>query len=129
MDARVVPNLPVVIQQCAHRDGTAPAHQLRRHSPQPRPRPRNGPFEWPVPGCQAGDADQTVGSEDPSQVGKHVPCIVRVEQVEYGLPVIEGTLLPAAAVVPIDESLPLDLAALLGCGVTTARTSRTSTTA
>ncbi|HSS25955.1 MAG TPA: alcohol dehydrogenase catalytic domain-containing protein, partial [Mycobacterium sp.] len=31
----------------------------------------------------------------------------------------EQTLLPAAAVVPIDESLPLDLAALLGCGVTT----------
>jgi S-(hydroxymethyl)glutathione dehydrogenase/alcohol dehydrogenase len=31
----------------------------------------------------------------------------------------EQTLLPAAAVVPVDESLPLDLAALLGCGVTT----------
>ncbi len=31
----------------------------------------------------------------------------------------EETVLPAAAVVPIDESLPLDLAALLGCGVTT----------
>jgi S-(hydroxymethyl)glutathione dehydrogenase / alcohol dehydrogenase len=31
----------------------------------------------------------------------------------------EETLLPAAAVVPVDESLPLDLAALLGCGVTT----------
>ncbi|BBZ40158.1 alcohol dehydrogenase [Mycobacterium conspicuum] len=31
----------------------------------------------------------------------------------------EETLLPAAAVVPIDESLPLDHAALLGCGVTT----------
>ena len=31
----------------------------------------------------------------------------------------EQTLLPAAAVVPIDESLPLDQAALLGCGVTT----------
>jgi len=29
------------------------------------------------------------------------------------------TLLPATAVVPVDESLPLDLAALLGCGVTT----------
>ncbi|WP_156764812.1 zinc-binding dehydrogenase, partial [Mycobacterium sp. 1081908.1] len=27
--------------------------------------------------------------------------------------------MPAAAVVPVDESLPLDLAALLGCGVTT----------
>jgi S-(hydroxymethyl)glutathione dehydrogenase / alcohol dehydrogenase len=31
----------------------------------------------------------------------------------------EETLLPAAAVVPIDESLPLDHAALLGCGLTT----------
>jgi S-(hydroxymethyl)glutathione dehydrogenase/alcohol dehydrogenase len=31
----------------------------------------------------------------------------------------EETLLPAAAVVPVDESLPLDQAALLGCGVTT----------
>jgi S-(hydroxymethyl)glutathione dehydrogenase / alcohol dehydrogenase len=31
----------------------------------------------------------------------------------------EQTLLPAAAVVPVDESLPLDHAALLGCGVTT----------
>ena len=31
----------------------------------------------------------------------------------------EQTLLPATAVVPVDESLPLDLAALLGCGVTT----------
>lgn len=31
----------------------------------------------------------------------------------------EQTLLPAAAVVPVDGSLPLDLAALLGCGVTT----------
>ena len=31
----------------------------------------------------------------------------------------EETLLPAAAVVPVDKSLPLDLAALLGCGVTT----------
>jgi S-(hydroxymethyl)glutathione dehydrogenase/alcohol dehydrogenase len=31
----------------------------------------------------------------------------------------EETLLPATAVVPVDESLPLDLAALLGCGVTT----------
>ena len=31
----------------------------------------------------------------------------------------EETLLPAAAVVPVDESLPLDHAALLGCGVTT----------
>jgi S-(hydroxymethyl)glutathione dehydrogenase / alcohol dehydrogenase len=31
----------------------------------------------------------------------------------------EETLLPAAAVVPVAESLPLDLAALLGCGVTT----------
>jgi len=31
----------------------------------------------------------------------------------------EETLLPASAVVPVDESLPLDLAALLGCGVTT----------
>ncbi|MBW0014102.1 Zn-dependent alcohol dehydrogenase [Mycobacterium sp.] len=31
----------------------------------------------------------------------------------------EETLLPAAAVVPVDASLPLDLAALLGCGVTT----------
>ncbi len=31
----------------------------------------------------------------------------------------EETLLPAAAVVPVDEALPLDLAALLGCGVTT----------
>ncbi len=31
----------------------------------------------------------------------------------------EQTLLPAAAVVPVDQSLPLDLAALLGCGVTT----------
>ncbi len=31
----------------------------------------------------------------------------------------EETVLPAAAVVPVDESLPLDLAALLGCGVTT----------
>jgi S-(hydroxymethyl)glutathione dehydrogenase/alcohol dehydrogenase len=31
----------------------------------------------------------------------------------------EETLLPAAAVVPVDASLPFDLAALLGCGVTT----------
>ena len=31
----------------------------------------------------------------------------------------EETLLPAAAVVPVDKSLPLDHAALLGCGVTT----------
>jgi S-(hydroxymethyl)glutathione dehydrogenase/alcohol dehydrogenase len=31
----------------------------------------------------------------------------------------EETLLPAAAVVPVDESLALDHAALLGCGVTT----------
>lgn len=31
----------------------------------------------------------------------------------------EETLLPAAAVVLVDQSLPLDLAALLGCGVTT----------
>ncbi|ORB88408.1 MULTISPECIES: Zn-dependent alcohol dehydrogenase [Mycobacterium] len=31
----------------------------------------------------------------------------------------EETLLPAAAVVPVDRSLPLDHAALLGCGVTT----------
>jgi S-(hydroxymethyl)glutathione dehydrogenase / alcohol dehydrogenase len=31
----------------------------------------------------------------------------------------QETLLPAAAVVPIDESLPLDHAALLGCGLTT----------
>ncbi len=31
----------------------------------------------------------------------------------------EETLLPAAAAVPVDQSLPLDLAALLGCGVTT----------
>ncbi|CPR03348.1 zinc-dependent alcohol dehydrogenase AdhE2 [Mycobacterium bohemicum DSM 44277] len=31
----------------------------------------------------------------------------------------EETVLPAAAVVAVDESLPLDLAALLGCGVTT----------
>jgi S-(hydroxymethyl)glutathione dehydrogenase / alcohol dehydrogenase len=31
----------------------------------------------------------------------------------------EETLLPAAAVVPVDEALPLDHAALLGCGVTT----------
>jgi len=31
----------------------------------------------------------------------------------------EETLLPGTAVVPVDESLPLDLAALLGCGVTT----------
>ncbi|OBF91055.1 hypothetical protein A5791_15870 [Mycobacterium sp. 852002-51163_SCH5372311] len=31
----------------------------------------------------------------------------------------EETLLPAAAVVRVDESLPLDQAALLGCGVTT----------
>ncbi len=31
----------------------------------------------------------------------------------------EETLLPAAAVVPVDKSLPLDQAALLGCGVTT----------
>jgi S-(hydroxymethyl)glutathione dehydrogenase / alcohol dehydrogenase len=31
----------------------------------------------------------------------------------------EQTVLPAAAVVPVDESLPLDHAALLGCGVTT----------
>jgi S-(hydroxymethyl)glutathione dehydrogenase / alcohol dehydrogenase len=31
----------------------------------------------------------------------------------------EQTLLPAAAVVAVDESLPLDHAALLGCGVTT----------
>lgn len=31
----------------------------------------------------------------------------------------EQTLLPAAAVVPFDRSLPFDLAALLGCGVTT----------
>ncbi len=31
----------------------------------------------------------------------------------------EETLLPATAVVPVDESLPLHLAALLGCGVTT----------
>jgi len=31
----------------------------------------------------------------------------------------EQTLLPAAAVVPVDRSLPFDLAALLGCGVTT----------
>jgi S-(hydroxymethyl)glutathione dehydrogenase / alcohol dehydrogenase len=31
----------------------------------------------------------------------------------------EQTLLPAAAVVPVDRSLPLDLAALLGCAVTT----------
>jgi S-(hydroxymethyl)glutathione dehydrogenase/alcohol dehydrogenase len=31
----------------------------------------------------------------------------------------EETLLPAAAVVPVDESLPLDHAALLGCGLTT----------
>ena len=31
----------------------------------------------------------------------------------------EQTLLPAAAVVPMDPSLPLDLAALLGCAVTT----------
>lgn len=31
----------------------------------------------------------------------------------------EETVLPAAAVVPVDKSLPLDLAALLGCGVTT----------
>jgi S-(hydroxymethyl)glutathione dehydrogenase / alcohol dehydrogenase len=31
----------------------------------------------------------------------------------------EQTLLPAAAVVPVDPSLPLDLAALLGCAVTT----------
>lgn len=31
----------------------------------------------------------------------------------------EQTLLPAAAVVPVDASLPLDYAALLGCGVTT----------
>jgi S-(hydroxymethyl)glutathione dehydrogenase/alcohol dehydrogenase len=31
----------------------------------------------------------------------------------------EETLLPAAAVVPVDDSLPLDHAALLGCGVTT----------
>ena len=31
----------------------------------------------------------------------------------------EETLLPAAAVVPVDKALPLDHAALLGCGVTT----------
>src|ERR1700740_1318038 len=31
----------------------------------------------------------------------------------------EQTLLPAPAVVKVEESLPLDLAALLGCGVTT----------
>jgi S-(hydroxymethyl)glutathione dehydrogenase / alcohol dehydrogenase len=31
----------------------------------------------------------------------------------------EQTLLPGAAVVPVDESLPLDLAALLGCAVVT----------
>ena len=31
----------------------------------------------------------------------------------------EETLLPAGAVVPVDKSLPLDQAALLGCGVTT----------
>jgi S-(hydroxymethyl)glutathione dehydrogenase/alcohol dehydrogenase len=31
----------------------------------------------------------------------------------------EQTLLPAAAAVPVDPSLPLDLAALLGCAVTT----------
>lgn len=31
----------------------------------------------------------------------------------------EETVLPAAAVVPVDRSLPLDHAALLGCGVTT----------
>jgi S-(hydroxymethyl)glutathione dehydrogenase/alcohol dehydrogenase len=31
----------------------------------------------------------------------------------------EQTLVPAAAVVPVDPSLPLDLAALLGCAVTT----------
>ncbi len=31
----------------------------------------------------------------------------------------EETLLPAAAVVPVDKSLPLDQAALLGCGITT----------
>ncbi|GFG75488.1 zinc-binding dehydrogenase [Mycobacterium botniense] len=31
----------------------------------------------------------------------------------------EATLLPAAAVVPVDKSLPLDHAALLACGVTT----------
>ena len=61
-------------------------------------------------------------------------CLHSYDHV-YGAPYAEGagpvwpglgvgslaqeTLLPAAAVVPVDESLPLDQAALLGCGVTT----------
>ncbi|OBA78032.1 hypothetical protein A9W99_25255 [Mycobacterium sp. 1164966.3] len=66
--------------------------------------------------------------------GETVLCLHSYDHV-YGAPYAEGagpvwpgmgvaslaeeTLLPAAAVVRVDESLPLDQAALLGCGVTT----------
>jgi S-(hydroxymethyl)glutathione dehydrogenase / alcohol dehydrogenase len=98
---------------------------------------------------EVGDDVTTVGAGDHVVLTWNVPCracphclrgeaqlCVHGYDHAYGAPYAEGasgpvwpamgvgslaeqTLLPAAAVVPVDESLPLDLAALLGCGVTT----------
>ncbi|OBG27714.1 hypothetical protein A5672_00525 [Mycobacterium alsense] len=99
--------------------------------------------------AEAGAAVTTVGPGDHVVLTWNVPCracphCLRGEAQlcahgydhAYGAPYAEGaggpvwpamgvgslaeeTLLPAAAVVPVGESLPFDLAALLGCGVTT----------
>src|SRR5262249_17888131 len=99
--------------------------------------------------AEAGDDVSTVGPGDHVVLTWNVPCrscphclrgeaqlCVHGYDHAYGAPYAESaagpvwpgmgvgslaeqTLLPAAAVVPVDESLPLDLAALLGCGVTT----------
>lgn len=72
------------------------------------------------PHCLRGEAQLCVHGYDHAYGGPYAESAGGPVWPGMGVgSLAEETLLPAAAVVPVDESLPLDHAALLGCGVTT----------
>ncbi len=72
------------------------------------------------PHCLGGQAQLCPSGYDHAYAGPYAESAAGPVWPGMGVgSLAEQALLPAAAVVPIDESLPLDLAALLGCGVTT----------
>jgi S-(hydroxymethyl)glutathione dehydrogenase / alcohol dehydrogenase len=72
------------------------------------------------PHCLRGESQLCVHAYDHAYGGPYAESAAGPVWPGMGVgSLAEQTLLPAAAVVPVDKSLPLDHAALLGCGVTT----------
>ena len=83
MHSRLIADVPIPAKQGAQADGVTSAHQLGRHTPQPRPKSGDGPFKRPVSIGEAGQAEAAITIENPPKIMQDFSRIARFKQVEY----------------------------------------------